>query len=207
MLPLFLLGSACPSESESEQPKASHPLWSDFNESEDKLDKDKCIVTKLGRAGLRFHVAGHQKCFNINDACNKSESNIVQTDTDRKVVDWILTPNFYGSLTKEKFPKTFEKGMISKVDNNDKEGGVPVSFLEEWLAIDPMDYTNAILIVSTGVEGKLGVSGLFKEALKAKKEKAKIKDYEILKSTDAIRVHNRYIKEGKKVFTFIHMID
>lgn len=194
-----LVATSCPSE--EQKIETLHPLWSELNESEDNLDKDKCTFTKLGTGGLRFHVTNHQKPFNSDGFCSKSENNIVQTDT--KVYNWFVTPNFYGSVTEDKFPKTMQTGMKYRFCKDDKEGGVPLPFLEEWLSIDP-DYKETILIISTGLEGKLGVSESLKKALKDKKEKGEIQDYKILKSKYAVIEHNRCVKEGKKVFTFIH---
>ncbi|WP_243518493.1 MULTISPECIES: hypothetical protein [unclassified Candidatus Cardinium] len=201
VIPLCLLGSSCPDKSEEREDRKNHPIWSEVNDSEDKLNEDHCIITKLGLSRLRFHVAKHQACFHAADCYPTSEKNIL--DTNKEQINWILTPNFYGCLTLEKFPKTSQIGMKSRA-YDDQEGGIPPSFLEEWLAIDPIDYKEAILIVSTGVEGKLGVRELLKRNLKNKKEKGEIQDYKILRSKYAATYHNQCVKEGKRVFTFIH---
>ncbi len=195
-----LLTSSCTDHEEVKE--NFHPIWAYLNEKEDHLDEDKCIFTKFGGVGLRFHVTPHQTPFNLKDFYSEYQKNIIQTHT--KVNNWVLTPNFYGSMTEAKFPKTLQAGMKYKFHSDNKEFGIPVEFLEEWLAIDPIDHKDAILIISTGIEGKLGVSELLKKALKDKKNKGEIKAYTILMSKHAVIKHNTYVKEGEKVFTFIH---
>ncbi len=202
VFPLCLLGGSCPSESAKEQPSTFHPGWHVLNDSEENLDKDKCLITKCGLGVLRFHVTDQQKCFNPDDFDLKGEkNNIVQMKPG--VAYLVLTPNFYGSVTEEVFPKTMRDGMKYR-NFDDKKGGIPLSFLEEWLAVDPIDCKDAILIIATGIEGNLGVSESLKKALRDKKEKGAVQDYTILRSGEAVRAHNSYVKEGKKVFTFIH---
>ncbi|CAH2559822.1 hypothetical protein [Cardinium endosymbiont of Oedothorax gibbosus] len=203
IVPLCLLwASTCPSE--KKESETLHPRWEVINISEDNLDKDKCTITKCRLGALRFHVTDRQKCFNSNDSCAESENNIVDTQ-DTEENNWVLTPNFYGSVTKEKFPKTMQTGMKYKFKPNlSKEYGIPFSFLEEWLAVDPIDYKDVILIIATGIGGKLGVSEPLEKALEDKKGKGAIRDYRMLTTKGAIIRHNQYVKEGKKVFTFIH---
>lgn len=198
-----LLGaSSCPAE--KQEFETLHPRWSELNEPENELPKDKCVVTKLGLHKLRFHVTDDQQALHANDAALKSNDNIVQTDI--RAINWVLTPHFYGSVTPEKFPQTMDCGMKYRFDSDDKEAGIPLPFLAEWLAVDPIEgYNKAIiLIISEGIEGKLGVSESLRKALESKKEKGEIQDYKILNTRHAVVQHNRYVKEGKKVFTFIH---
>ncbi|WP_114910395.1 hypothetical protein [Cardinium endosymbiont of Sogatella furcifera] len=181
-----------------------HPDWEYLNELESNLPKNKCIFTKFGTGGLRLQVTHQQQPFNARDCFKQCEKNIIHTD--QNVNSWVVTPNFYGSVTEEKFPKTMQTGMRYRFHKDDKADGIPLSFLEEWLAIDPaIDPKEAILIIATGIEGKLGVSDALKKALKDKQDQGAIKAYYIARSKEAVRLHNRCIKEGKTVFTFIHM--
>lgn len=193
--------SSCGCTHEQEQPQVFHPQWSELNLEEKKLPKDQCIFTKFGFAQLRFQVTNSQQPLHPNDNLLDCKKNIVQTDSSK--LSWVLTPKFYGTLTKESFPKTFKEGMQYRAYKPDETGGIPLVFLDEWLAIDP-DSKEAIFIIATGLEGKLGVSEPLKEALKSKKEKKEIQDYFILRSTSAVEQHNSCVKAGKKVFTFIH---
>lgn len=183
-----------------------HPIWCYVNEDEgDQACKDKCMVTKFGWQKLRFHVSDVQKCLNSGDFC-KLKENIVETNTD--LVNWVLTPCFYGCVTNEKFPATMQAGIKYKYNldkykyNNGEMFGMPVQFLDELLAIE--DHKDAIVILSTGINDKLGISKALEEKLKIKKEKGEIQDYFIKKSVSAVALHNRYVKKGQKTFTFIH---
>ncbi len=204
MLPLSLFwAGSCPSDKVKHI--TPHPEWHVLNELENKLDKGKCIITKCGLKALRFHVTDRQKCFNPNGFGANVTGNIVQTDSE--TINVVLTPNFYGSITEEKFSKTIKEGMKYKHyydEDKGKKAGLPLPFLEEWLAIDPINAQDAILIISIGIDGKLGVSESLDNPLKAKKKKGEIKDFRILETGYAIRRHNEFVKEGKKVFTFIH---
>ncbi|MCT4697406.1 MAG: hypothetical protein V3581_02330 [Candidatus Cardinium sp.] len=203
MVPLCLLwAGACPSEKQKDE--TLHPKWDQLNEPEDKFPENQCIFTKFGAEGFRLHVTHQQQPFNTRDCFKQFEKNIIHTD--QNVNSWVVTPHFYGSVTEEKFPKTMQAGMRYRFDKDDTADGIPLSFLEEWLAIDSaIDPKEAILIVSTGIEGKLGVSDALKKALKDKQDQGAIKAYYIVRSKEAVRLHNRCVKEGETVFTFIHM--
>ncbi|MGI2262161.1 hypothetical protein ACRRVA_02540 [Candidatus Cardinium hertigii] len=206
IIPVCFLGaSSCPGE--KKEMEDHHPRWLELNESEEDLPEDKCRVTKLDLGKMRFHIASGQKPIHCNDATFQVKNNMVQTDkADSEAFDWVLTPNFYGRVTSEKFPETIKCGMKHRVNHDDKEGGLPKEFLDECCAIDPIkgDPKEIILIIGKGIEGKLAVSESLQEALKKKKQNNEIQDYEILTTTDAAKRHNKYIKEGKKVYTFIH---
>ncbi|WP_123662589.1 hypothetical protein [Candidatus Cardinium hertigii] len=200
---MCLFGSSSCYNHEKDESEIRHPEWWVCNEDEDdedKVPKDKCIITKCDFGKLRFHVTDHQQCLNA-EVCPKSEKNIVDFKaTDNKEGYWVLTPNFYGRVTLEKFPKTLP---LIKHKYNDKEGGMPAEFLEELLAID--DHKGAILIISTGLEEHLGVSQKLRDALKNKLKEGDIQGYKERNTYQAIKLHNRYVKEGKKVFTFIYI--
>ncbi|UWW96503.1 MAG: hypothetical protein NMK33_03510 [Candidatus Cardinium sp.] len=206
IIPLVLLvASSCPSEKQKNQ--VGHPKWAVWNISEDNLDKEKCTITKCGFKALRFHPAPHQTPFKVNDFFTKFENNIIGTNSEY----WVLTPNFYGSLTKKNFPKTLEAIKHRFNDNGryNKEDGVPEVFFKELLDIelnrkqDP-DPKQAIFIISTGIGGKLGVSESLKKFLKDKEKNGEILGYITPTTQLAIEKHNSYVKEGKKVYTFIH---
>ncbi|MGI2298872.1 hypothetical protein ACRRVB_03750 [Candidatus Cardinium hertigii] len=206
MIPVCLLeASSC--SAEKQEIGVYHPRWSELNEPEKDFPEDKCLVTKLELGKMRFHIARDQKPLHDGDTAFKFNNNMVQTDkADKEAFDWILTPNFYGRVTSEKFPETIKSGMKYRVNHDDKEGGIPKEFLDEWLAIDPIEEGSKaiVLIIAKGIEGKLDISKSLQEALKTKKQNNAIQDYEILPTKHAVIRHNKYVKEGKKVYTFIH---
>ncbi|MGI2299710.1 hypothetical protein [Candidatus Cardinium hertigii] len=212
IIPVSFLGaSSCPAE--KQEVEVYHPRWSELNEPEEDLPEDKCLVTKLDLGRLRFHIARGQQPIHPDDAGFKSSNNMVHVDKvddavdDEKAFNWVLTPNFYGRVTSEKFPKTIKYGMKYRGNHDDEEGGIPKEFLDEWWAIDPIegDIKEIILIIAKGIEGKLDISKSLQEALKKKKQNNEIQDYEILATRHAVMRHNKYVKEGKKVYTFIHI--
>ncbi|WP_339043782.1 hypothetical protein [Cardinium endosymbiont of Tipula unca] len=193
---LCFLGLSSCKDPKDEHTRSCHPIWFWLNDDEKEIPKDRCIFTKLGWERLRCHVTDLQQCFNGNDF-SKPEKNMVEVVGN--IPGWVVTPSFYGSVTNEKFPKTMEIGI--KHQYGSKEYGLPAQFLEELLAME--DHKEAIVIVSTGMEGQLGVSQELVNRIKKKKEKGEIENYFICRSTIAVATHNTYAKEGKKVFTFI----
>ncbi|TDG95180.1 hypothetical protein [Cardinium endosymbiont of Culicoides punctatus] len=175
-----------------------HPIWSELNDDEKDLPKDRCIFTKFGFERLRFHVTDGQQCFNTNESTfSKSEKNIIEIG--KEITKWVVTPKFYGSVTSEKFPRTMQLGIKHKYGG--KKHGLPATFLEELLAIE--NAKDAIVILSTGRQGLLGISKELENMLQEKRKKGEIENYLICNSTKAIKEHNDYVKQGKKVFTFI----
>ncbi|MBX9889987.1 MAG: hypothetical protein K2X94_01815 [Amoebophilaceae bacterium] len=176
-----------------------HPIWNYLNEKEEDLPEDKSIITKLGFQRMRFHVTAQQQC--LTPTLIPPDKNIVQI-TENETKDLVLTPSRYGAVTLEKFPKTLKDRMPYRYGH--KTGGMPASFLEELLAIDPDNAQEAIVVIATGIKGYLGISKELEEALQEKKKRGVIKDYIVVKTAHAVNYYNKYVKEGKKVFAFIH---
>lgn len=193
---LYCLGFSSCKDPKDEQVKHCHPIWFWLNDDEQEVPKDRCVFTKLGWEKLRCHVTDSQQCFNGNDF-SKSKKNMVEVVGG--IPGWVVTPSFYGSVTHEKFPKTMEVGI--KHQYGSQGHGLPAQFLEELLTIE--DHKGAIVIISIGMEGQLGVSKELVDMIKKKKEKGEIGDYAICRSAIAVESHNTHVKEGKKVFTFI----
>ena len=185
-----------------------HPIWRFLNQDEDKLDKDTNVITKLGLGRLRFHVTDQQEYLNDDMALNKNQNNIV--DTDNIDDNWVLTPHFYGHVTKAAFPKTMAVGINHQY--GDDARGVPEHFIEELLALKKddakqSDIKKAVIIISTGFDGRLGACQKLKDVLKQKKLAGEIQDYVICTSRYAALAHNKHVKAKNPVFTFIHTND
>ena len=180
-------------------PTDEHPMWNYLNENEKELPADKSIITKLGWQRIRFHVTAEQHCFTPNTM--QPTNNIVEI-TENETTDLVLTPSCYGAVTLEKFPKTFQAGMPYRYGH--KKGGLPASFLDELLALDTNNDKEAIVVIATGIKGYLGVSKELQEALQEKKKAGMIKNYIMEKTAHAISYYNTYVKDGQKVFAFIH---
>jgi len=182
-----------------------HPIWDLLNNSEDKLDEGQCVITKLGFKCMRFHATKSQQRLS-DDFLTDEGSYIVEVPDS--IIDIVLTPGCYTGVTDQKFPKTLQAGPMQycfvKQDKDASDIGIPAVFLDELLGIDPMEAKDAIVIISTGITGKLVANKALIEQLKSKKKAGIIQDYEILRTAFAVHNHNKYVKQGKKVFTFIH---
>lgn len=64
--------------------------------------------------------------------------------------------------------------------------------------------SNIVVIVSTGMDGALGVSPLTESYLKELKIEKRIEDFYILNSRQVPGTHNNCVEAGKRVYTLLH---
>lgn len=177
--------------------KVWHPLWFALNADETQPPADQCVVTKMGWEAIRFRPGRTQLCL-TSEAFRTDRKKIRETIPTATYL--VFTPSFYGALSQKHFPRTLQAGIRYK--NGGKTGGLPEPFLEELLALE--DARDSILILATGMKGRLGIDEALEMALKQKKEAGEIQDYKIRTTIPAVEYHNRLVQAGKRVHTFLH---
>ncbi|AWN81863.1 hypothetical protein [Candidatus Cardinium hertigii] len=206
-----LLGlSASCSKPEEACEHAPHPIWCYFNNSEDNIPKDKCLITKLGDKVIRFHITAGQSYLNPGSALTHkvNTDNIVEiklSDTTQENRDdeknLIIMPHAYGYVTEKDFSNTMRAGITYNFNKKEKNLGLPAVFLQD---LEKQGCKDAVVIIGTGFQRMLGVSEELEKKLKEKESKGELTCF-IHSSYYAVEEHNTATKAGKKVFTFIHL--